>query len=171
MMMKGPPEAHNALQEKGLLHQWYPGMFVLFISHQWLSSTHPDPQGQQLQVLQRALQRMIDGTLQVHEAVVARTDDMSLSANTRRHIADGFIFFDWFSIPQITARKHGVNEETTKSDAALAVQSIPAYVELSNVFIALVPELMHKDSAQLVNYTTWLSRGWLLGCVCVFCFF
>ena len=31
---------------------------------------------------------------------------------------------------RITARKHGVNEGTTKSDAALAVQSIPAYVEV-----------------------------------------
>ena len=31
---------------------------------------------------------------------------------------------------RITARKHGVNEEATKSDAALAVQSIPAYVEV-----------------------------------------
>ena len=51
-----------------------------------------------------------------------------------------------FGFPRSQARKHGVNEETTKSDAALAVQSIPAYVELSNLFIALVPELTHKDS-------------------------
>ena len=106
---------------------------------------------------------MIDGSLHVTEDIVSRSEDMSLSKNTRRHIADGFIFFDWFSIPQITARQHGVNEDTTKSNAALAVQSIPAYVELSNVFLALVPELMHKDSAQLVNYATWLSRGWPLG--------
>ena len=68
---------------------------------------------------------------------------------------------DWFAIPQITVRKDGVNEESVKSDAALAVQSIPAYVELSNVFIALVPELTHKDSSALVNYASWLSRGWL----------
>ena len=84
--------------------------------------------------------------LQVHESLIARSDDKSLSPQTRQCIADGFIFFDWFAIPQITARKHGVNEETTKSDAALAVQSIPAYVELSNLFIALVPDLTHKDS-------------------------
>ena len=36
---------------------------------------------------------------------------------------------DWFAIPQITARKHGVNE--TRSKAAQAVQSIPAYVALA----------------------------------------
>ncbi|CAE7246569.1 Alpha-latrotoxin-Lt1a [Symbiodinium microadriaticum] len=160
LMMTGPPESHGALKEKDLLHEWYPGMFVIFVSHQWLSSVHPDPSGHQVQVLQQALRGIIDGTMQVHESLIARSDDKNLSAKTRECIADGFIFFDWFAIPQITARKHGVNEETTKSDAALAVQSIPAYVELSNLFIALVPELTHKDSSEPVNYSSWLSRGW-----------
>ena len=27
--------------------RWYPGMFVIFVSHQWLSSVHPDPSGHQ----------------------------------------------------------------------------------------------------------------------------
>ncbi|CAE7270046.1 unnamed protein product [Symbiodinium pilosum] len=160
LRMSGPPEPHNVLQEQGLLHQWYPGMFVIFVSHQWLSSGHPDPQGKQVEVLQKALRGIIDGSLQVTEDIVSRSDDKSLSSDTRRHIADGFLFFDWFSIPQITARQNGVNEDTTKSDAALAVQSIPAYVELSNVFLAVVPELVHEDSTELVNYATWLSRGW-----------
>ena len=40
-----------------------------------------------------------------------------------------FHFLPRFAIPQITARTAGVNEEDTKSDAAKAVQSIPAYVE------------------------------------------
>ena len=44
-------------------------------------------------------------------------------------VADGYLFLDWFAIPQITARSSGVNEDMTRSDAALAVQSIPAYVE------------------------------------------
>ena len=42
-----------------------------------------------------------------------------------------------FAIPQITARKGGVNEDTTRSDAALAVQSIPAYVEACDLFLGL----------------------------------
>ncbi len=48
---------------------------------------------------------------------------------TRQSAIDGYIFLDWFAIPQITARAEGVNEENTRSDAALAVQSIPFYVE------------------------------------------
>ena len=162
LQMRGPPESHNVLQEKGLLHQWYPGMFVVFISHQWLSAAHPDPQGQQVEVLRDALQGLVDGSLHVHEAIIVQLEETSLSASTRRHIAEGFIFFDYFAIPQITARSQNINdEERTK----LAVRSIPAYVELSSIFIALVPELTHKDSDQLVYYTTWLSRGWPLVCV------
>ncbi|CAE7479088.1 unnamed protein product [Symbiodinium natans] len=160
LLLQGPPEPHHVLQEKGLLHQWRPGMFVIFVSHQWLSSTHPDPQGQQVEALQRLLVKMIDGSVKVHEDIISRTEERTMSSTTRRHIAEGFLFFDWFAIPQITARQQGVNEEATKSDAALAVQSIPAYVELCNMFIALVPELTHKDSAKPVNYGTWLSRGW-----------
>ena len=36
---------------------------------------------------------------------------------------------DWFAIPQITSRAPGVNEDLLKTEAAKAVQSIPAYVE------------------------------------------
>ena len=135
---------------------------------------------------------MIDESLPVAEDVVSRSDDKNLSSEMRRHIADGFIFFDWFSIPQ-KSRKH---EGNPNNGAALAVRSIPAYVELSSLFIALVPELTHKESLsqlgnifyvyeflnlrrsrnlnfqklsqpmdqespELVNYATWLSRGWL----------
>ncbi|OLQ01827.1 hypothetical protein AK812_SmicGene15401 [Symbiodinium microadriaticum] len=61
----------------------------------------------------------------------------------------GYLFYDWFAIPQITARQPGVNEETTKSDAALAVQSIPAYVEACDLFFVLCPELYHQETGLL----------------------
>ena len=44
-----------------------PGMFVIFVSHQWLGSEHPDPEGKQLKVLRCALRRMLDGVLSVEE--------------------------------------------------------------------------------------------------------
>ena len=165
MRMSGKPEAHSILLARGLLYKWFPGMFLIFVSHQWLSKEHPDPEGKQMEVLQKAIRGVIGGSLQVHEDIACRTADNSLSASTRQQIAEGYIFLDWFAIPQITVREAGVNEETTKTDAALAVQSIPAYVELSNMFIALVPELTHKDSRLLANYSTWLSRGWLGLCL------
>ena len=78
---------------------------------------------------------------------------------TRQQVLSGYIFLDWFAIPQITARAEGVNEESTKSDAALAVQSIPFYVEMSNIFLALVPEVKHCTTGKYCNYSSWLCRG------------
>ncbi|CAE7353783.1 unnamed protein product [Symbiodinium sp. CCMP2592] len=83
-----------------------------------------------------------------------------LSPEVRTRIGEGYLFYDWFAIPQITARQPGVNEETTKSDAALAVQSIPAYVEACNLFFVLCPELHHQETGERCNYTSWLQRGW-----------
>ncbi|CAE7520652.1 unnamed protein product [Symbiodinium natans] len=160
--MKGVLEPHHALLRKGLLHRWTPGMSVIFVSHQWLSSGHPDPQGRHAAVLRSTLQGVLDGSLQVemdvaYDANVPLDDAVEYARN---QVLSGYIFLDWFAIPQITARAEGVNEESTKSDAALAVQSIPFYVEASTIFLALVPEVKHKDTGRYCNYTSWLSRGW-----------
>ncbi|CAK9015369.1 unnamed protein product [Durusdinium trenchii] len=160
--MDGVPEAHDVLLRKGLLHQWTPGMSVIFVSHQWLGSVHPDPDGRHAAVLQGALQGVLNGSLQIELDVAYDTtigfEDVVEYA--RQQVLAGYIFLDWFAIPQITARVEGVNEESTKSDAALAVQSIPFYVETSSIFLALVPEVKHHDTRKYCNYASWLSRGW-----------
>ena len=136
-------------------------MFVIFVSHQWLGGAHPDPQGRQCAVLRTALQGMMDGSFKIEsDPVTVMNRSTTFSSDECQQIADGFLFFDWFAIPQITARLEGVNEDETRSDAALAVQSIPAYVEVSNLFIALVPELTHTVTGARCNYISWLSRGW-----------
>ncbi|CAJ1380800.1 unnamed protein product [Effrenium voratum] len=158
LQMRGPPQPHHVLKEAGLLHEWQPGMFSVFISHQWLGTRAPDPSGHQLAVLRQVLQSLIDGSLKVEKDL---TKMISMGEPTSyEQIQDGYLFLDWFAIPQITARKGGVNEDTTRSDAALAVQSIPAYVEACDLFFALVPELVHIDTGLDCNYATWLSRGW-----------
>ncbi|CAL1127825.1 unnamed protein product [Cladocopium goreaui] len=161
LAMEGSPVPHQRLMERQLLQAWEPGMFSIFISHQWIGSTHPDPEGQQLAVLRSCLRRLIDGTIQVEEDLVSLSlGSRSLQPETRKLIAGGYIFLDWFAIPQITARLEGTNESATGSDAAKAVQSIPAYVEVADLFIALVPEMMHSDTKLPCNFTSWLSRGW-----------
>ncbi|CAJ1389356.1 unnamed protein product [Effrenium voratum] len=158
LQMEGPPEAHHVLKEKGLLHEWQPGMLSVFISHQWLGNKFPDPSGHQLAVLRKVLRRFIDRSLKVEQDM---TRIMSKENPTSyEQIQHGYLFLDWFAIPQITARTDGVNEDATRSDAALAVQSIPAYVEACDLFFALVPELVHVDTGHECNYETWLSRGW-----------
>ena len=48
---------------QGLLHQWRPGMSVIFVSHQWLGTGHPDPEGRHAATLRATLQGILDGTL------------------------------------------------------------------------------------------------------------
>ncbi|CAK9019528.1 unnamed protein product [Durusdinium trenchii] len=160
LAMSGPPEAHCQIRQR--LHAWQPGMFVIFVSHQWLGHVHPDPAGEQMQVLRDALGGLINGSLQIEVDLISalrQQDVRTFTAETRQCVADGFIFLEWFAIPQVTVRVEGVNEDV-RSKAAAAVQSIPAYVEMCNLFIALVPELVHTATGQSCNYTSWLARGW-----------
>ncbi|CAJ1333777.1 unnamed protein product [Effrenium voratum] len=161
-MAPGSPPAHGALKEKGLLKIWEPGLFVIFVSHQWLGISHPDPAGQHTSMLRQILLRLIAGSTKVEADVVSQSygRPVEFTEKTRQQIQEGYLFLDWFAIPQITARQHGVNEELTKSEAALAVQSIPAYVEVANLFVALVAECRHEDRGCYCNYTSWLTRGW-----------
>ncbi|CAE7271006.1 unnamed protein product [Symbiodinium microadriaticum] len=162
LAMEGVPESHDRLKQRGLLHEWNASMYTIFVSHQWLGRKHPDPTGEQVSVLRTALKRFIDGSLMIDLDVVSTThgQENRFTPQTRQQVETGFLFFDWFAIPQITARAEGVNEEVTKSDAACAVKSIPAYVEAASLFIALVPFVPDRDRQEWCSYTTWLARGW-----------
>ena len=58
----------------------------------------------------------------------------------------GYIWLDYFSVPQ------------TSSDCA--VESIPAYVEMSKFFIILSPPVRHVQSNKILDSSTWRRRGW-----------
>ena len=112
------------------MHFISPGMFTIFLSHQWLGRKHPDPTGVQLGVFKEVLRQVINGSLRIENDMISQMQTQSISANKAIHcLATGFVFLDWFAIPQVTARAAGVNEAETKSCAARAVQSIPFYVE------------------------------------------
>ena len=164
LAMEGVPESHDRLKQRGLLHEYNPsaGMFTIFVSHQWLGRKHPDPTGEQVSVLRTTLKRLIDGSLMIDLDLVSTHHGQQnrFTPQTRQQVETGFLFFDWFAIPQITARAEGVNEEVTKSDAARAVKSIPSYVEVASLFIALVPFVPDRDRQEWCSYTTWLARGW-----------
>ena len=159
--MDGPLKAHDELQQEGLLHEWHPGMFVIFVSHQWLGFNHPDPQGDQAMCLRQFFNNIITGKREVESDIVTdNPNEGPFNCGGPAMLRDGYIFLDWFAIPQLTARASGVNEDAVKSDAAAAVQSIPAYVEVANLFVALVPSLFHNETKAFCNYASWLLRGW-----------
>ncbi|CAK9063449.1 unnamed protein product [Durusdinium trenchii] len=152
---------HQELKAAGKLYQWVPGMFAVFVSHQWLGHVHPDPLGEQLQVLRDGLRGLVEGSLKVEHNFVATIYGVSLdwSESKREALHQGYLFLDLCSLPQILDLGTG-SVDFTNTDASLAVQSIPAYVERCDLFIALAPELTHADSGAHCNYTTWLTRGW-----------
>lgn len=144
--MKGVPEDFHSLLRRGHLHQWQSGMFVIFVSHEWLSSLHPDPKGSKLEVLQQCFLKLLKGSMSFslrEEVSHEPLRDLQDSAKICEILAEAYVWMDWCSIPRDDA-----------SENMKAVQSLPGYVERSEGFVALAPELEGK------NFKSWLSRGW-----------
>merc|ERR1719428_536742 len=73
------------------------------------------------------------------------------------NLGDAYIWYDFFAIPQPTSKKANV---TVNDDLALAVGTIPAYVDAATHFIVLCPPTPHSDTAELCNMLSWSLRGW-----------
>lgn len=160
----GVPLSNEALlaKDRSLLTTWSPEKHIIFLSHRWLSQPHPDPKGEQIGVLRKALARIIDGTQHVQQDMAMEARDqhfVSLSDEEREQVKEGYVWLDWSSIPQIADRKACTGE---KPDMLRAVESIPAYVAASKMFLALTPPLAHHDGGDTepCNYDNWCSRGW-----------
>lgn len=162
LSMSGPPPCHQVLQQQGQLVQWQPGMYCIFCSHEWLGFGAADPDGTQLAVLRAALQNIVNGRLKVQTDIaflIVYQQVLSLSRVEVGKLAEGFLWFDWFAIPQITARCQSVSP-TIGSSVQDAIDSIPSYVEAVDMFIALCPSSQHSGRSGLCDYSTWRSRGW-----------
>eukprot|EP00397_Hematodinium_sp_SG-2012_P015178 GEMP01015451.1.p1 GENE.GEMP01015451.1~~GEMP01015451.1.p1 ORF type:complete len:744 (-),score=161.78 GEMP01015451.1:412-2643(-) len=149
---------------------------VIFVSHQWLSVHHPDPDVTQFRILQDALTNLRNGVINVHthslQSISSNENGVKeLTINWRQSLDNALIWYDYFSIPQ-----------SPKSESAIA--SIPAYVERSEYVFVLTPPLEHKDFVTVLDddgiprsqrkggdcsqrnepvwcdYRAWQSRGW-----------
>ena len=107
LTMEMPPPSHTELLRRGLLHSWHLGMFSIFVSHQWLGRLHPDPNGLQLNILQESLSNLIKGTVSVECSLVSMIHGQlpDWSGDMAKRLASGFIFLDWFAIPEAGHRK------------------------------------------------------------------
>eukprot|EP00435_Cladocopium_sp_Y103_P008227 s3145_g2.t1 len=178
--------SHEDLQEKGLLVKRSPAHFCVFVSHQWLGFSHPDPEFLQLPVLQKALRKLIAGEIVATSDLASQFlgDTRRFSQQERKSLRTGYIWLDWFSIPQktfkldpfdlkdspsVTPSSYSELEvgavasalrSPTGTNQDLFISSIPFYVEVSDVFVALVPRLHHRDTGQLCYLKSYLTRGW-----------
>lgn len=127
-------------------------------------------------MLQKALSKLISGETRAMSDLASQFlgDTRQLSERHRAKLRNGYIWMDWFSIPQKTFRLDDPTDlpemipmpstltcpksPTTNQD--LFISSIPFYVDESDVFVALVPRLFHTDAAVQCNLKTYLMRGW-----------
>lgn len=146
---------HEELLESGEVCEFQAGMGrAMFISHQWLGLTHPDPDGQQLQVLKNALVNLMSGQTVVCvppgvEIVVGR---QTCPSTSDFHAQPLYIWYDYFSCPQ----GHGAQASKFRQ---LAINSIPSYVERSFFVVILCPTVACTQGGTL-GYSSWRSRGW-----------
>eukprot|EP00397_Hematodinium_sp_SG-2012_P011987 GEMP01012142.1.p1 GENE.GEMP01012142.1~~GEMP01012142.1.p1 ORF type:complete len:644 (+),score=128.31 GEMP01012142.1:155-2086(+) len=131
---------------------------VIFLSHQWVSTEHPDPEATQFTVFQGAMRRLLAG----YDVCSDWTHSHSNMANEACDswpilLKNALVWYDYFSIPQ---------EAANIDDTQGAIQSIPAYIEMCAFTFVLAPTVDHKEFADdsgeplSCNYYTWQRRGW-----------
>jgi len=155
---------HNELLAQGKLHKYEPGMgCVTFVSHQWCGKAHPDPHFQQFKVFQNALYHLFAGSISIewdfkNKAFAKAVETMT--AVEIQELQSGYVWFDYFSVPQLKARSASASIQM-QVDTQAAVDSIPSYVQFSKYFLILAPTVPKVECPdEGLDYLTWCSRGW-----------
>ena len=147
---------HEDMLEAGALVEFEEEMGrAMFISHQWLSARHPDPNAEQLKILQQALRNIISGASRVHVAVVTEIYNGRSQCPTAEsfHTQSLYIWFDYCCCPQGTSESAALSRQS-------AIDSIPVYVARCYYFVILCPALRHLDDDSMMSQSSWVERGW-----------
>ncbi|CAE8597103.1 unnamed protein product [Polarella glacialis] len=151
--------SHEELKAQGLLVSYTEQLGpALFISHQWCRPHHPDPCFEQTKVLQEALRNVLSGEVKISLSLIASIL-IGVNAVQAQDLHSAYIWYDFFAVPQCTS--HSSNHpETELSDFQAAVRGIPSYVDRCKYFIVLAPPILRADLNDILDYSTWCSRGW-----------
>ena len=158
-------EPHETLKARDVLVEFQRNMGnAAFISHQWLTSSHPDPECKQIRVLQDALKEMMGNLKSIPVGLVSETENPGLKPLPTSKILSEPLFFwyDYFSCPQKKrlSESSGRGEKTHRGTLLDAINSIPACVDECSFFFALVPVLENPSRTNLITPVTWNCRGW-----------
>mmetsp|Transcript_58915 Transcript_58915/g.140617 ORF Transcript_58915/g.140617 Transcript_58915/m.140617 type:complete len:591 (-) Transcript_58915:39-1811(-) len=146
---------------------------VHFISHEWLSFKHPDPEGLQLRRMQGVFAKFeagqprelfkdedwepfLTGLSAGTSAAMAKIEEKVSSHDFRSgedlclEVTAGSVWLDYHSIPQHT------KDETFYK----AVNSIPHYVERCDYFWVCAPTATHAELHEQRDFGSWRRRGW-----------
>jgi len=127
---------------------------AMFVSHQWVGLGHPDPDCEQLKVLQEALKRIqSEATSSIAPGIVIELSALQGPVRSSDITSQPLsIWYDYFCCPQ--------NQDMAAEQRRLAILSIPAYVERCQYFVILCPHVQHKHKDVLLSKETWSTRGW-----------
>ena len=150
-------ESHEALKQRNELVVFQEGT-AAFLSHQWLTKGHPDPEMKQMQVLQQALRLMLftKGSVPldfITESLVRSARPIPFKDFQREAL---WLWYDYFSVPQLEAY-NGLEKE---GQQAKAIASIPGYVARCRHFFALCPCIVSEN--QVLSTKSWTRRGWCI---------
>ena len=150
---------HEVLKKEGLLVEYadddpHP---VLFCSHTWLRRSAPDnSQHVKLTLLKSVLRRAVEGSLGnlsphwlTALAYKEESAALHLQADDLRKLKDGYVFFDYMSIPQEDREAQG-----------RAIASLVSYVSSSAYFMCLAGPWTHEDFGAARDDLAWSGRGW-----------
>jgi len=99
---------HQTLLENGELTRFEDlplGSFTLFVSHEWLSQTHPDPIGAQLSTMCSVLRNLRDAkfpqvNMDVFHRFTYKHNFTTTSREWKSLLSNAYIWYDWWSQPQ-----------------------------------------------------------------------
>ncbi len=154
---------HQELLQDAILVEYQSNLGkAMFVSHQWLTATHPDPKFQQLKVLQTALKNVFSGTCKIRcDVTLEFRWGRNGYSQSELQAAPIFVWYDYFSCPQPMADQMSKVKSIVFNpleDLRRAIASIPAYVATCHFFVALCP-MLQTDGIELNQYT-WARRGW-----------
>jgi len=169
--------SHGQLLHQSALRESEEHDIVHFISHEWLSKAHPDPQGTQLRRAQGVFSEVAAGqgadifvpekwemfrTGQhegSHQLQPERSKQLTAEVFAR-DVISGTIWLDFASIPQVCDVPPGGDLAQQIRDQQAAILSISTYIEHASYFWILVPLCLHTDKQGCRDLTTYRRRAW-----------
>ena len=158
-------KSHQQLLQEGLLRTFDPALGkAMFVSHQWTSEEHPDPDAKQLKIFQKAMKNLLTGETVARPNAWAEMVFM-LAGGARRFTASKLtespilIWYDYFSVPQYRFSSRSLGENQLE-DQRNAIASIPAYIDQCEFFVALCPLMKHATDQSTLSMASWDQRGW-----------
>ena len=139
---------------------------VLFVSHQWLAFSKPDPNFEQFRILIDALRNMVSGKVVVQKCLQDVLHHGPKCPIVDLSSEDVYTWYDYFGVPQMDdlhnepaadSSDHRLSKSTPQ-DMLDAIASLPSYVHRSRFFIVLAPPCQHVDLCITCDLASWFGR-------------